>query len=260
MPTAHNGNARIGWSSVGTRGPAVLLIMGHFLSRQMWHRVVPALADRYRVIGFDNRGVGDSVGNAEPFTIADLADDAVAVLDAADVDQAHVYGVSMGGLTAQEVALRAPDRVRCLVLGCTGCPGPDERRPRSGRLRYRLPRALAAPLVATGMTVGGADKTKLREDIGIIRVTPISRIGLRHQAAAIAGFQSADRVGGITAPTLVVHGDRDRVVPIERGVELAERIPGARFEALAGAGHNYTTDATDEANRIVREFLDDCRA
>jgi pimeloyl-ACP methyl ester carboxylesterase len=261
MPTATNGDARIGWTDHGDGDDTVLLIMGHAFGQRMWHRVVPALADRYRVITFDNRGVGDSVANRRPFTIEDLAADALAVLDAAGVDQAHVHGVSMGGLTAQQVALMAPGRTRSLILGCTGCPRPGEaEQGRFELLRSWIPRQLVAPLAAKAMVAPGADPAKVAEDVAILRSTRVSPRGLRNQQDAIRRYHSFDRVGAITAPTLVLHGDHDSVVPHERGVELAGRIPGARFETLPGSGHMYPTDNTDLANALLRGFIDEVQA
>lgn len=260
MPIASNGTARIGWTEHGSGDATVLLIMGFGFGQRMWHRVIPALTDRYRVLTFDNRGVGESIGNEAPFTIGDLADDALAVADAAGAGEVHVFGVSMGGLTAQQVALTAPDRVRSLILGCTGTPSPDDQPKRGSRIKLRIPRWVVAPIAARSSCGPGVSRQKVREDTRILRSTPVAQHGLTHQGEAIAGFSSRDRLGTITAPTLVLHGDRDRAVPIERGRDLAERIPGARFEILPGSGHNFATDNTELANHLVREFLDQVEA
>lgn len=260
MPIATNGTTTIGWNQWGSADPTVLLIMGHAFGQRMWHRVIPALVPRYRVITFDNRGVGESRTDEGPFTIEDLAADALAVLDAAGVERAHVHGVSMGGLIAQQVALSAPDRTVSLTLGCTGCKHAEElstESPRPKLVQRLIPRRLLAPVIAKTMCGPEVDRAKLREDAAILRSTPVSARGLAHQGAAIGRYASADRVGDITAPTLVLHGDRDRVVPIERGIELAERIPGARFERLEGSGHNYVTDNTERANALLRAFVDE---
>jgi pimeloyl-ACP methyl ester carboxylesterase len=118
MPFTHRPGARIWWEQSGTGDP-VLLIMGHAYGAGMWHRTVPGLAASYRVIRFDNRGVGRSSDPPGPYSMPLMADDALAVLDAAGAAAAHVYGVSLGGAIALQLALDHPGRVRSLILGCT---------------------------------------------------------------------------------------------------------------------------------------------
>lgn len=256
MPYAHNGSARVHWSESGTGDP-VLLVMGHVYGQDMWHRVIPVLATKYRVITFDNRGVGKTTGPTDDLSIALMAADAAAVMDAAGVTSAHVYGVSMGGLIAQELAFAYPSRVNSLVLGCTGCPEnePPKRQP-LGALMYRLPRSLLARLAAKVMYGKATDPGLIREDRAILARTPISPKGIAAQAKAISDFASFRRVPTITVPTLVIHGEDDQVVPYARGVELAQRIPGATLVTIAGAGHNYTTDNAELSNSTVMTFLD----
>src|SRR5689334_5742139 len=118
MPCVVNEGAEIYWEQQG-EGPPVLLIMGLSFTLEMWFRVLPPLLQGYRAIVFDNRGVGRTGVPAGPYWIPQMARDAVAVLDAAGVENAHIMGASMGGMIAQELALSAPERVRSLVLGCT---------------------------------------------------------------------------------------------------------------------------------------------
>src|SRR5215207_5606229 len=122
MPFAERDGARLYWEEAGSGDP-VLLIMGLGMNATGWWRTIPVLAADFRVLAFDNRGVGRSDRPPGPYTVPDLADDAVAVLDAADVERAHVYGISLGGMIAQEVVLRHTDRVRALVLGATTAGG-----------------------------------------------------------------------------------------------------------------------------------------
>src|SRR5688500_1132725 len=117
MPYATNGPVKIYWEEEGS-GEPLLLIMGLGYSLEMWHRVRPLLTERFRVIAFDNRGVGRSDVPEPGYSIPDMAADAVAVLDAAGVESAHVLGVSMGGYIAQALTAEYPDRVKSLVLGC----------------------------------------------------------------------------------------------------------------------------------------------
>src|SRR5271168_389948 len=123
MPFVENQGAKIHWDEQG-QGPPVLLIMGLGYPSCMWHRTQPVLAEQYQTIALDNRGVGRSDVPPGPYPIALMASDAAAVLDAAGIESAHVFGVSMGGMIAQEFTLQYPARVRSLVLGCTAAGGP----------------------------------------------------------------------------------------------------------------------------------------
>src|SRR5438128_2110773 len=122
MPYAIRDGTRIYWTETGAGDP-LLLIMGLGATHEWWYRLAPIVSERFRTIMHDNRGVGRSDVPPGPYSIADMADDAAAVLDAAGVDGAHVFGASMGGMIAQELVLRHPRRVRSLILGCTACGG-----------------------------------------------------------------------------------------------------------------------------------------
>jgi 3-oxoadipate enol-lactonase len=124
MPFTENGGVKIYWEEEG-KGAPVLLIMGLGWPSYMWYRTKPLLTKHYRTITFDNRGAGRSDVPAGPYPIATMASDAAAVLDAAGIESAHIYGVSMGGMIAQEFALQYPKRVKSLILGCTQAGGPE---------------------------------------------------------------------------------------------------------------------------------------
>lgn len=265
MPYVDTDRARVCWEERGS-GEPILLVMGAFFGQKMWFRAVDAMSTRYRVISFDNRGVGGTTSDG-PYTIGDLADDGFAVLDAAGVEDAHVYGVSMGGLTVQEMALTRPERVRSLILGCTGAPSPTtaaRRRTLLARvvagLRPHIPIGIAARLGESTLYGKGTPRVLIDEDRAVIVSTPRAKDLTARQDAAIGAYESASRVGAITAPTLVVHGNADKVVGIELGRELAGLIPGARFVELDGAGHNYVTDQVDGTNALVLEFIDSVEA
>ena len=124
MPHTSRDGVSLYWEERGAGDP-LLLIMGLGVTLEGWSRLAAELADRYRIILFDNRGVGRSDVPPGPYAISTLAADVAAVLDAAGIDAAHVFGVSMGGMIAQEFALAYPSRVRSLILGCTTCGGRD---------------------------------------------------------------------------------------------------------------------------------------
>jgi pimeloyl-ACP methyl ester carboxylesterase len=249
------------WESTGS-GEPVLLVMGFGMPATGWWRTVPLLAKRFRVLAFDNRGCGRSGRPRGPYTLAQLAADALAVLDAAGETSAHVYGLSLGGMIAQELALRAPDRVRSLVLGATTAGGPEHEQPDDetlGFLRRRgaMPQEegvwASIPYVYGPTTLERAPH-RVAEDLEQrLRFAP-DRGGYEAQLAAASGHDTTARLTAIAARALVVHGDADRIVPVGNGRRLAERLPSARFHPLAGAGHLYLTDAP-EADELVVRFL-----
>lgn len=249
----------IAWQETGS-GTPLLLVMGASFDSRMWYRALPALSKQHRVLLYDNRGIGNSPMPRGQFSISDLAADAIAVLDAAGVEKAHVYGVSMGGVVAQEIALAYPERVRSLVLGCTGAPdGVPVPVPRSARLRRLIPRKLAIrllPGVITSSLYGtNPPRDAVREDLAILASTRAPAWVIEEQGRAVGAYDSRSRVPSLTVPTLVLHGTADRVVPLFRGEDLTALIPGARLHVLEGAGHNYVTDVGDAANEPVLRFL-----
>src|SRR5208282_3632286 len=141
MAFVENQGAKIYWDEQG-QGEPVLLIMGLGWVSDLWHRTRPVLAGRYRTIALDNRGVGRSDVPPGPYPIALMASDAAAVMDAAGVESAHVFGVSMGGMIAQELALQYPSRVRSLILGCTAAGGPHAVKAESAALETLVRRDL----------------------------------------------------------------------------------------------------------------------
>ncbi len=258
MPLVENQGAKIYWDEQG-QGAPVLLIMGLGYTSAMWHRTRPALAQRYRTIAFDNRGVGLSDVPPGPYSVAAMASDAAAVLDAAGIPSAHVFGVSMGGAIAQEFALQYPARTRSLILGCTA-PG--------GSLVVRSERKVADLLMARGMTLEQAreailpyiydaatPREKIEEDINLRRRWLPSAEGYMAQLQAILAWESYSRIAQITAPTLVIHGKSDALVPPGNGELIAKRIPGAKLVLLEHASHLFLTDQTEEANKEILEFL-----
>src|SRR5258707_9754176 len=139
MPFVENLGARIHWDEEG-RGAPLLLIMGLGWPSQAWYRSRPMLSENYRTIALDNRGVGRSEAPPGPYSITQMAADAVAVLNAARVNTAHIFGVSMGGMIAQEFALQYPKNVRSLILGCTAAGGAEAVRAEEEALRVLMTR------------------------------------------------------------------------------------------------------------------------
>jgi len=255
MPFARRPDARIWWDQTGTGDP-ILLIMGHAYGADMWHRTAPVLAGSYRVIRFDNRGVGRSSDPPGPYSVQLMADDALAVLDAASAASAHVYGMSLGGAIALQLALDHPGRVRSLILGCTAASAEGASR---GALVTRVRSLVPAPalnrMARKLLYAPGTPAGRRAEDQQIVRRTRCSGRGRRGQLAGLAGFDVTGRLAEIRVPTLVLHGARDRIVPAASAQRLAGGIAGARLVVFPDAGHVYTTDAPDAANQEVLHFL-----
>jgi len=262
MPYADNDGARLFWEERGDGSP-LLLVMGHSYSSAMWYPAVDVLARQHRVITFDNRGTGKSSAMRK-ISVADMARDAFAVMDAAGVTSAHLYGVSMGGGIVLEMARQRPDRARSLLLGCTLAKTPDLPglplllRPLvhlPAPLLFRLLKRLSGP--ANPKPYGTrAPADKVAHDEAVIAANVGSVRTSVAQSRAINGYSiAAEEVRALTMPALVLHGDEDGRVPYEAGVRLHELIAHSELLTLPGAGHNYFIAAGDEANAAALDFL-----
>ena len=275
MQSAHTiradrrGRVRVGAIELGYavygRGAPLLLIEGLGYASCMWFKQLPALASRYQVVVFDNRGVGDSDKPDEPYSIAQMADEAAGVLEGLGIGPAHVLGVSMGGMIAQELALRRPELVRGLVLACTTLGGraavpmaPETMRSMFA-LRQDLP-THEALLLAMKFAVSPAyfrdAQDELRQIVAWRLEQPTPRHAWMRQWEAGAAHDAAERAHKITAPTLILSGDEDLIVPVENAHLLAERIPNARLEIFPG-GHLFFVEQADAFNSAVLRFLDE---
>jgi 3-oxoadipate enol-lactonase len=258
MPFVENQGAKIYWDEQG-QGEPLLLIMGLGYPSSLWHRTRPVLAQHFRTVALDNRGVGLSDVPSGPYSIATMASDAAAVLEAADISSAHIFGVSMGGMVAQEFALQYPERTRSLILGCTSPGGPSA---------VRAERNVADVLIARGMTPEQAREAilpyiydaatprgKIDEDVSLRRRWLPSQQGYMAQLQGILAWEAYSRIAQITMPTLVIHGKSDALVPPGNGELIAERIPGAKLVLLDHASHLFLTDQTQAAHKEIIEFL-----
>lgn len=265
MPFAKSAGLDIAYSVEGNADETLLLVMGLGARAADWGREFPArLAEKYRVVRFDNRGTGGSERRKETWTLDDMAHDAVAVLDAVDAPVAHVVGISMGGMIAQLVALEHAERVKKLVLLSTNFGGRDIVRPSAEliQLLYSPPRTTTPEeIVRVAMEMisapgfAAAHPDLIDELVGYAREQPTHKAVFATQLQAILSSDRKDRVKDIRAPTLVVHGDKDPLIPHENGVRLAERIPGSRLVTLEGVGHVPCFEAPEELAKIVLGFL-----
>ena len=261
VPVVESRDASLWWDCEGEGDPPLLLIQGLGYTADMWHRILPALAAQRRVVVFDNRGVGRSSVPEPPWTVEQMADDAIAVLDAAGGVRAHVFGVSMGGLIAQEVALRHPDRVASLVLGCTHPGGREAARmdpEAAAMLMDREPKSAREAIEASLPFVYAADTSRraIEEDVEVRLRYPLRARAYWGQLDAMRRHRGTfARLGEIRAPTLVLHGDADRLVQPANATVIADAIPGAELQWLPGASHVFWTDQPDATVRAVNDFL-----
>lgn len=252
---------RVWWDTAGQGSPLLLLQGLGYPSDASW-RILPALCARHTVVLVDNRGVGRSDVPEDSFTIADMAGDAAAVIEAAGLGPAHVVGFSMGGLIAQELALSRPDLVRTLTLGCTS-PGGKAAIPLTPEVAKQfaewgdLPAVAAAWRAARVVYAEKTSQDAIEADIDVRMGRPTSRKGYVAQLTAVATYGGAsDRLDDLATPVLVVQGTVDQIVPPENAEVLARALPHADVKMIEGAGHILITDATDELTALILTFLE----
>ncbi|RSK26622.1 alpha/beta hydrolase [Bacillus sp. HMF5848] len=264
MPTTTNNGTEI-YYEVHGEGEPLLLIMGLSHNALSWNRTWPALAEKYQVILFDNRGTGRSAKPQSSYSIELMADDAKAVLDAVEVDKVHVYGISMGGMIAQKLAINYPDRVQSLILGCTTAGGATHIQPSPDVSMLMISRAsvpstpeeiawAVVPILYSETFIEN-NHSDIAEDIKTRIEIPTPVHGYMLQLQACLAHDTSTDLEKITVPTLVIHGDADKLVPYENGVTLASRIKNAELFTVPGAGHIYVTEAADIVNNKVLQFL-----
>ena len=258
--TARDG-ARLHFKVTGpARGEPLVLVMGLGWDMSGWDLLVPHLRG-YRVLRLDNRGTGKSDKPDEPYSIRQMAGDTIRCMNAAGMDWAHVYGASLGSMIAQEMALSFPARVRSLVLGCPS-PGVISL-PASPRwLRTLVAQRRLSPeesFMRAARLLYGVSLTERPEAISEVMrrrlAADVSPVGMRRQFAAVLRWSSLRRLRAISVPTLVMHGDRDRLIPLNNGRIIARLVPGARLHVFHGAGHVYGTDCPEEHLEVLLDFL-----
>ncbi|HEX4578521.1 MAG TPA: alpha/beta fold hydrolase [Candidatus Dormibacteraeota bacterium] len=249
--------------TVEGEGQPLLLIPGLGATRVVFRPLMPLLTSHFRVAVYDQRGIGESGVTPGPFSTAQLADDAAAVLDGARMDRATVLGASFGGMVAQEVAVGHPARLDALVLAASG-PGsahlveePDPaaatallgRGARSPEEAYRI-----ACTVLYSRSFQEAHPEFIEQQIRDRATRPIDGRAFRAQLDASRAHDAWDRLPSVTAPTLVMHGSEDAVMPLANARALAERIPGARLVVFDGAGHLFFHEEPERTAAVLVEF------
>lgn len=259
MPTADLGGRKLGYERRGSGAP-LLLIPGMAMHHGVWGEpMLNGLARDFDVIALDHRNVAASDDVAGEFTVVDLAEDAVALLDALGVDAAHVLGFSLGGMVAQEVALRHPARVRTLVLAGTypGGAGTDLNAPgplamlqaaQSGDADVALRAAFAANFSAAY----AADESHYEpfKQAGLSQRVRVETVVAQARAAFF--HDASDRLPKIEAPTLILHGTDDQMILYSNGRLLATLLPDATMHTFEGAGHLFFWEQPDETLEVIR--------
>jgi 3-oxoadipate enol-lactonase len=249
MPRIAAGDIQINYESYG-QGEPLLLIMGFGLPGIAWLPVLPLLPG-FRCIYYDNRGTGNSDKPDRPYSIAEMADDASSLLTSLGISRAKVYGVSMGGMIAQELVLRHPEQVEKVVLGCTWTGGsaavaaqPEVYQQLSEAfltIPINQEQALdkLMPLLFTPAFVATHPELKTMLLAGFKMAPPTPPQSIERTRAAIEAFDVYDRIPQIKCPVLVVHGEKDVVVPPQNASLIESRIPQAEVFMIPEAGHSY---------------------
>ncbi len=264
MAYASNRNVKIFYQQHGSpEKPTLVIIRGLARSSRYWLDFLPRITKSFSVITLDNRGVGNTDSPYFPYSTRAMADDVAAVMDAAKVEQAHIAGISLGGMIAMRFALNHRSRVQKLVLGCTTMGGREavrispaaiKRLLGAGGLSFADAMSYTAPIVLSEKFL------EERPDVlnawrAIAIADPVSTRAALFQMLAGAEHDVSKEVQTITAPTLVITGDADKLISAENSVRLAAKIPRSKLVYLSGAGHDFPTEQPDNTAREIESFV-----
>ncbi len=256
------GDIDICYRMIGEGFPLVM-IMGLTANMDWWDpQLVEALSKKYRLILFDNRGAGRTQAPPGDFSIKQFADDTAGLMDALNVERAHVLGVSMGGMIAQELVLNYPEKVEKLILCCTFSGGDktvyasrevlQKMTDLSGTLEERVKR-FSSLLFPEDWLLEHPDY--LDDFLRRYMIAPITDENAARQFMATVTFNTCDRLPQISCPTLVATGSKDVLIPPENSRIIAERIPGAKLVEFVGAGHGFINQCREEFLKTLFDFL-----
>jgi pimeloyl-ACP methyl ester carboxylesterase len=264
MPRIQVGEVSLNYDVAG-KGEPLLMIMGLGASSAVWDpELIAELARTFRVITFDNRGTGQSDKPDAPYSIEMFADDAAGVLTKLDVPRAHIFGVSMGGMIAQEFALRHPTRTATLTLGCTTAGGAHSVPPPPESLKVlTAPREGVSPeeIIRRGWPLAYTTKyiaeNRATLEAGIPRLLkyPTPPFAFQRQLEATYTLKTYDRLPQINAPTLVITGAQDVLIPAKNSEILAAQIPGAKLHIIPGVGHAFMAEGRDAFMKVFVPFV-----
>lgn len=260
MPSVDAGGTELHYVRAGN-GEPMLLIQGMSATHMTWGRpFLSPLEESFECIVFDNRGMGLSGPAAMPFEVVDLAADTIGLLDALEIESAHVVGISMGGMIAQELALAHPERIRTLTIGATYCGGPEGK--------------LMAPedLQMLGAAMASGDREQVLRAMWVINLSPDFRADDSNYAAfrematalsapkevilqqmrACAAHDTSTRLDRVEVPTQVIHGTVDRLLRVENGLQIAALL-SVEPQLLDGVGHMFWWEQPERAAALVRD-------
>ncbi len=242
-------------------GPPLLLVMGMSGTALHWGEPLLELLRRdFDVIAYDHRGVGASTPLQGPVNTQEMADDAAGLLAALGIDSAHVLGISMGGMVAQELALRHPERLRTLTLGCTYCGGEGSSLA-SQEVMQRLAGAMMSGDRELALRVGfeanvsvkvAADEEVYARFLEVAQKRAVAVPVVMQQAQACMAHDTHARLGELSMPTLVLHGTEDQMIPVQNGRLIASLIPGAQLELFDGVGHMFFWELPERTAELLR--------
>ncbi|HXN86212.1 MAG TPA: alpha/beta fold hydrolase [Candidatus Binataceae bacterium] len=263
MPQARIRDLNLHYDERG-KGDPVLMIMGLGASSAAWDpELVADLAKSFRVVTFDNRGTGESDKPDIPYSIEMFADDAAGVLEHLQIPTAHIFGVSMGGMIAQEFALRHPKQTHTVTLGCTTAGGTNSVPPPPESIKIlTAPREGVSPeeVIRRGWPLGytpeyiRAHRADLEASIPRLLKHPTPPFAFQRQLEGTYTLKTWDRLPQIKAPTLVITGAKDVLIPAKNSELIASRIPGAKLHLIANAGHAFMSEGRDEFLRVFVPF------
>jgi pimeloyl-ACP methyl ester carboxylesterase len=242
-------------------GEPLLLIQGMTGTHRSWGEpFVTSLAQQFDCISYDHRGIGHSSQVHQPFTIAELAADAAGLLDGLELGSAHVLGISMGGMVAQDLALTYPERVRSLTLGATYCGGAGSQLMDAADFQGMVEamasgsqeRVIRASWEVNLSPAFRADERRYPEFVAMAESVPVPQETVQLQLQAIVAHDTSARLPDLALPTLVVHGSADRVLPFVNGAQIAALMPNAQLERLEDVGHMFWWEQPERAAELIR--------
>lgn len=263
MPICTSNDIEIYYEIHG-QGEPLLLISGLSGGTWSWYGQVPYFKQFYTTIVFDNRGAGRSSMPAGPYTMSQLAEDALHLLDHLCLEQTLVLGISMGGMIAQEFALLAPERIRALWLGCTHCGGKLRKSPSPEVLERFMDNAGLTDdqIIDKNLPFFFSEECLVKHP-DIVAAYRAAQLAVPRQPAhafgaqltAIKTFNACDRLASLHLPTCIVFGTKDVLVPPENAPLLAQHLVGAELIPIPGAGHAIHAECRDQLNRLAHDFF-----
>ena len=270
MPQANVNGVEI-YYEVHGQGEPLILIMGHGAGHSGWRFHARAFKSHYRVITFDNRGIGKTGGRGDHYTIQTIADNTASLMDHLGIDKAHVLGASLGGMIAQEIAINYPQRVMKLILVSTTPGGWEVSETHPEVLRVMgvkdSPDEADFRSVDIGKWISVMISLSFNKKLYRMFLTPVARVymksvagveGIIGQLEASPEYDTRDRLHLITAPTLVMAGTEDRLIPLRHSEEITSRIPNAKLVKVEGGSHAFLVEMRARFRQEVLDFLRDC--